>query len=222
MVKGFEQFQKVKIRRLTLLKELILGNKSSGNYTEYDVYGVPRYKGNATLWVDMIADLFGKRLSSTAGKVDYDWDENAINFQSGGSISNIADRVQGNQEINHNFKVGTSITFKPHIHWFQGALTKYVLTAKYRLQRNGQVKTTDWITIIMTANDSSDIWTYSSGVLNQITRFPDITINCGISDTIQWQMARTDSLGGDMLVYFFDLHGEIDSLGSEEEISKNV
>ena len=35
----------------------------------------------------MVGDLFGKRLSSTVGKVDYDWDNNAIKFQSGGSIS---------------------------------------------------------------------------------------------------------------------------------------
>ena len=33
-------------------------------------------------------------------------------------------------------------------------------------------------------------------------------------------MARTDSLGGTMLVYFLDLHGEVDSDGSDDEMHK--
>ncbi len=33
-------------------------------------------------------------------------------------------------------------------------------------------------------------------------------------------MARTDSESGDMLVYFMDMHGMVDSMGSDEEIAK--
>ena len=201
-----------------LVTPLKIGTAS--HYSQIDTDGTLTLTGDATAWKDMVADLFGKSLNSVSGKVSYDWDENALDFQSGGVITTAADRVQANLEINHEFKVGSSITFKPHIHWFQDAATKYVLTLKYRLQVNGSAKTATWTTITLTANDGDDVWTYTSGTLNQITRFPDITITCAISDTIQFQVARTDSLGGNMMVYFMDLHGEVDAFGSAAELVK--
>ena len=184
--------------------------------------GSLRYRGAATTWQDMITNLFGQRLNSVAGRVDYDWEENAVTFASGGAITTPADRVGGNQEVPHNILIGSSITFKPHVHWFQDAGTAYELTMRWRLQSNGTAKNTTWTTIVLTAGGAQDVFTYVSGVLNQITRFPDITIDCGLSDTIQFQMARTDSLGGSMSVYFMDMHGEVDSSGSNDEIAKEV
>ena len=61
----------------------------------------------------MVGDIFGRRLYSTSGGVDYDYDNNAIVFATGGSISDANDRVGGNFELNHDLKVGTNITFKP-------------------------------------------------------------------------------------------------------------
>jgi hypothetical protein len=206
------------------------------NHTEVSkTDGSVRLRGESTAWRDMIADLFGKRLNSTAGKVNYDYDENLIRFLSGGSISVAADRVGGNQEINHEFKVGSSIILRPHIHWFQPVIShspdvldtkEYELTARWRLARNGHgINLSDpWNTIVLTSNLTNNIFdaTYADGkdYLNQITRFPDIVIDCKISDTIQFQMARTDALGDEMLLYFFDLHGKIDSHGSEDEVYK--
>ena len=94
---------------------------------------------------------------------------------------------------------------------------------KYRLQRNGYEKEASWTTVTLTAGSSDDVFDFTGeadGTYNQLTRFPDITITCSISDTFQFQIARTDSLSGDMLVYFMDFHGEVDSFGSEEEIKK--
>lgn len=191
--------------------------------------GSVRLRGAGTMWKDMISDLFGKRLNSTSGKVDYEWDENAIKFQSGGSIATAADRVGGNSEINHEFKVGTGITFRPHMHWFQevvsGAVEAFVFTAQYRLQRNDAEKTASWTTITAEAGTADDIFDFTGevdGTYNQITRFDDIVITCSISDTIQFRVARTDSVTGDVLVYFFDMHGEVDAFGSELEVTKVV
>lgn len=182
--------------------------------------GTPRLRGNSTVYRDMVADLFGRQLSTTAGKVDYNHDENTLDFQSGGSITNANDRVGGNQEINHDMVVGNSVVFKPHIHWFQGSATACELTLRYRVQRNGQQKETSWTPITLTVG-SSEVYPYSSGTVVQISSFPTITTDCGISDTIQFQMARTDSLGGTMSVFFFDIHAGIDALGSDEETSKS-
>jgi hypothetical protein len=194
--------------------------------TEINGKGV-RYTGTSTVWKDMILDLFGRQLLSSAGTVDYDFDENVILFQANGNIATANDRCGGNQEINHEFKVGTSITFKPHIHWWQqvttGAVVAHVFTLRWRLQRNGYAKATSWTTITATAGTADDIYDFKSqtnGLYNQLTRFDDITITCGVSDTIQIQMTRSDANVGDIAVTFFDLHGEVDSDGSEEEISK--
>ena len=203
-----------------------IGDIAGGNYTDIRTDGTQRLVGSATAWKDIIGDLFGKRLSSTSGRVDYDFDENAIKFQNNGSISSSADRVGANLEINHELKVGSSIVFKPHIHWFQevssGSVTAFVLTMRYRLQRNNYAKTTAWTTVTCTAgtDDVFDFTGESDGTYNQLSRFPDITIDCGVSDTLQFQMTRTDSLSGDMYIYFMDMHAEIDSFGSDEEITK--
>jgi len=200
----------------------------SSNYSEVRTDGTQRLVGDATCWQDMVGDLFGKALASVLGKVDFDYDENALKFQSGGSITTTNDRVGSNLQINHNFKVGSSITFRPHVHWFQnvatGAVTPFVLTMRYRLQRNGQTKATAWTTVTCDVgaggDDIFDFTGESDGDYNQLSRFPDIVIDCNVSDTIQFQMARTDSESGDMLVYFMDMHGEVDSFGSDEEIAK--
>jgi len=276
------------------------------NHLEIDkVTGTPRLRGDATVWKDMIMGLFGRRLSSVVGKVDYDYDDNTIVFASGGVMGTAADRVGGNMEINHEMKVGDAKTFSPHIHWFQdmtnetsvadedyiapvvglsvvldhvpvdgtvvvqdaadsitydedvdysvdyvtGAVTNltltpaatfhidydyttaeagttpaFILSVRYRVQRSGQEKVTDWATITCEVgaggDDIFDLTSEYTGTYNQKSSFPDIEIDCGISDTIQIQLARTDTEEGDMSIYFFDLHGEVDSLGSETEYAK--
>ena len=212
------------VSKIPILK---IGDVAAGNYLDIRADGTTRKVGDATTWKDMVGDLFGKQLASLVGKVDYDFDENAVKFQSGGSISVLNDRVGANLQINHEFRVGSGITFKAHIHWFQeiisGAISHaFTLTMRWRLQRNGYAKATSWNTVTSTAgtDDIFDFTGEADGVYNQLSRFPDITVDCEVSDTIQFQMARTDSNGGDMLVYFMDMHGNVDSAGSDEEITK--
>ena len=78
-----------------------IGAIADGNYTKFYPDGTMRRVGNATSWKDMVMDVFSKKLNSNVGKVDYDWDNNSLKFQSGGLITDVKDRVQGNQEINH-------------------------------------------------------------------------------------------------------------------------
>ncbi len=202
------------------------GDESNGNYSEIGQDGVLRLHGGATVWQDMVMDISGRRLSSVSGTVDYDFDEVAISFSPDGDIADAGDRVCGNQQINHQFKVGAEVTFKPHIHWWQPVTTNavgdVVFTLQWRLQRNSFVKATSW-TAITAAAGTGDVWDHTAkadGDYNQITRFDNIVVACAISDTIQLRLTRTDSVSGAVLGYFFDLHGEIDSLGSEDEIVK--
>jgi len=201
----------------------------TSDYILFDKVKGKRYIGNTTVWKDMIMDIFGRRLTGIAGTVDYDFGENAMVFQPNGNINNANHRIGGNQEINHEFKIGASITFKPHLHWWQqvtsGVVKPVVFTLRYRHQKNGVGKTTSWTTITADAgsggDDAFDFTSEADGLYNQITHFNDITISCGVSDEIQIQMTRSDSETGDVSVKFFDIHGEVDSDGSEEEIYKS-
>ena len=298
---------KLKKRKMRAADAETLKLGSENDYLEVNKdSGTPRLRGNATVFRDMIMDLFGSKLLSQAGSVTYDYDENVIVFAKDGEITTANDRVGGNQEINHDFKVGEVITFHPHLHWFQaivnatsvvdedviapivglsvdldhipvdgtvvlqdvtdtttytedtdysidyvtGAITSltltpaatyhidydyitgvatvddFVMTLRYRVQRNGYEKVTAWTTIICeTGAGGDDIFDLSdkyTGTYNQISAFPDIDIECGISDTVQIQMTRTDSETPDMNVTFFDLHGQIDGLGSETEYTKRA
>ncbi len=203
-----------------IFSKLRIGTETG--YTEIDnTKGAnPRLRGTATVWRDMVGDLFGKALLSTTGKVDYNFDENYIVFQSGGSITNANDRTGGNIQINHEYKIGTNIVFKPHIHWKQSDTVARVLTMRYRLQRNGEAWTSSWTTVTLTLGGASDVFPYTSGTINQISHFPDMVLTCGVSDTIQMQVARTDALAGDLNVTFMDIHGEVDAMGSDDEIYK--
>ena len=213
------------------------GDFAGGDYISLNKTQGIRYHGDSTVFKDMIGDLFGKRLASVAGGVNYDYINNCLDFASGGSIADPNDRVQANIEINHEMLVGSGVEFFPHDHWFQEVVSHlpdvldsvaYELTIRWRLVRNGygvDLTTPVWNTVTIT-NGSDNVFDASNAegkeYMGQITRSSSsITVDCGISDTIQIQMARTDALGGTLKVFFFDIHGAVDSDGSDDEIYKS-
>jgi len=209
-----------------VLSTLKVGNVVGGDYSEFLADGTLRYRGDATVWKDMVSNLFGKRLFSTAGKVNYDYIENALVFAPSGVITDENDRVSGNQEINHEFKIGVNITYLPHLHWWQqvtsNTIKAVIFTLRYRVQTNGGAKTTAWTTITANAG-TDDIWDFTAlvdGLYNQITSFTPFAITCGLSDTIQFQMCRTDAQTGNVSATFFDFHAMVDSDGSDTPLTK--
>lgn len=209
-----------------LLPFLKVGNISGGNYSEFLADGTLRYRGDSTVWKDMVSSLFGKRLFSTSGKVNYDYQENTLIFSPSGLITDENDRVSGNQEINHEFKVGVNILMLAHVHWWQqvtiNTIKPIVFTLRYRLQRNGFAKETAWIPLTANAgaDDVYDFTAQPDGLYNQITKFTPFFITCGLSDTIQFQMCRTDAQTGNISATFFDIHALVDSDGSDTEFNK--
>lgn len=199
------------------------------NYLETSAQKGVRLYGTTSVWNDMLTDLIGRRLSSTTGKVDYVYDENSIKFQSGGSLTNTNNRVAANKQINHFFKVGVNQEFRPHIHWWQqvtsGTVAPIVFSLRWRIQNNGTLKTTAWTTITANAGTTQDVFDFTGeadGLYNQITNFDPIIVTCNISDILQIQLARTDSESGDIEAMNFDIHGQVDSQGSDEEYAKAV
>lgn len=210
--------------------------QSEYNTAEADK-GTKRGK-NYIYWNDVVNSLIGRRLTSTSGRVDYNYAENTITFQNNGTAGSINDAVIWNIEYNHemlqeNYDDGEGFTLspqvRPHIHWEQPADLPYEFTLRYRIQYNGQAKTTAWNELTLNAQTDS-VFTYVSGILNQISSFKNgsgenvILLNSGeaLSATIQFQMWRTDSESGDVEVTFVDCHAPNDRGGSEGEYSKEL
>ena len=192
------------------------GFGSGNNTTTFDTKGQMQHHGEATQWDDIVGDAFGRKLNSSTGKLDYDWSENNLKFQSGGDITKSADRLVWNVQKMHKVKTDSELRY--HIHFEKSDNTVRTFTLQYRIQGNGEEKTTSWTTLTTTTEPVNEVFPYSGGTLNQIVKFPPIDWSDVIlSSTVNFRLARTDSESGDVHVSFVDGHVEVDSDGSNEE-----
>lgn len=170
-------------------------------------------------WDDLANSLIGRRLTSNQGTVDYDYDENAIVFSSGGDITDLNDCVNWNIQKPHGARADS--TFNLHMHYEQDTATTREITVWYRIQDNSQAKTTAWTEIIVDTN-TNNVFPYTSGTINQIVRIQEIDWSAvNISSTVQFRMTRTDSNGGTLSATFVDGHVAYDQdRGSREEFVK--
>lgn len=195
-----------------------VGLGSGANRTKIEDDGTLTFEGDATVWDDLVGSLIGKTLSSVSGKVQYNWTENSITFNSGGSISVSNDIVNFSVQIPHASKTDSGIDI--HIHWEQTDSTAREFTIQHRVQNNGDAKTTSWTQNIV-STQADDKFTYTSGTLNQISDLVHIDMTgAGISAVVQFKIARTDAVAGDIEVTFVDVHVEKDTLGSRQEYVK--
>lgn len=126
--------------------------------------------------------------------------------------------IAGIAQMPHGWAEGTTI--KPHIHWYPVNTNAgdVLWRFEYEIISMGDVPAQDY-----TADDlvvSTDVGKYS------IDGFSDLTMTGRqVSDLIAWKVSR---IGGDALdtyagtahLYEFDIHYQIDSLGSEREFLK--
>ncbi len=213
------------LRNLPLrLSNLLVGAISDGNYTEFEADGTRVAKGDATTWKDELGPLTGRRLESPSSRIVYNLPEGSVTFKSNATL---ADYVIINLQINHDWEIGTNIDF--HIHWWQNQAAIPNWLIGYRWQVNGQAKTTAWTNYRWTTN----IFTYVSGTLNQITDFTIITPpgGAGISDILQIRLYRdtandstlftgVDPVATDVDGISSDAHKKINTDGSRQEYTK--
>lgn len=206
-------------RTSALVNPMKIGKVADGDYTEYETDGTPVQHGSATAWDDLVGSLIASRLDSVAGKLQYNYAENAITMQSGGDIDTQNDRLIFNYQKPHGAKADSKMML--HIHWEQIDATDREFTVEYRIQDNGQAKNTTWVRTVITADATSNVFLYTSGTINQITRLVDVDLaSHGISTTVQFRLARTDSIGGNIDATFVDTHVEYDMNGSRTEFTK--
>ena len=131
-------------------------------------------------WDDIAVSLIGRRLNSVIGTVDYNYTENSLTFSPSGGITDTNDTVVFNVQKPHRMQESGS--FKFHVHWeqdFDGVMSP-TFTYRYRIQANGELKTTSWTTVNVTSatdNEAFDRPTGTGEVVNQITKLGDIDLS---------------------------------------------
>lgn len=179
--------------------------------------GTLKFQGTSTVWDDLRTSLIGRRLASTAGTVNYDYAENAVVFSPNGTITDTNDTVVFNFQLPHAAIADGSL--KVHMHYEQDTATTRTFALRYRIQDNGEAKTTAWTTV--SASTGSSVFPYTGGTINNILPLATVDLTgIGISAVVQVQMTRTDSNTGDVNVTFIDGHFEMDQLGSDTEYTK--
>lgn len=210
-----------------LLFDLNLNTHVLGNGSEWVPVLVEPYAD--TFWLDMLGPLLGQRLDSAATRYSFNPYNGAIAYDNDSRYPE--EVVSMEVQIQHYYKEGTNA--KPHLHWKQQSANIPNWLFGWRLHKNGESDTvdSDYSNFTLTKLQSH-AFTYTSGVINQISAFPDIDLStAGISDllTIVFfrDTANTSTIftGADpsALVEYansVDMHIQVDMPGSRQEYIK--
>lgn len=126
-------------------------------------------------------------------------------------------------QLPHAYKLGTNI--RPHLHWQQMNSNSVVWKFDYKWFENGGLVPANFTTVTATGK----AFTYSAGNLLQIETFPELDGSSitGVSSILLLKIYREDDVdggagGGDALAFEFDIHYQVDSLGSTQEYTKQT
>lgn len=194
----------------------------STNITVFEPDGTMRFLGDATVWNDREFPMSGVRINAPGSKVNAS--EMEVLYSTNCPLT---DYAAVNIQMSHGAKMGSAIN--PHLHWVQQTSNFPNWIISYRWQYQGQPYSTTWT--FSTRNGNA--FTYSGSELNQITKFTDITPSSlqSLSDIVQFRVHRDSTNGSSMFAstdpyaqsaraVSFDVHYEIDTVGSRSEYSK--
>lgn len=200
-----------------------IGSSGGTNAVKIEADGTLTLAGDATVFRDEVTPLAGRtflgsRITDNAAEATLDFADNCVSA---------SDYVYFNVQLNHDRKLTSAI--EPHLHWLQASSNVPNWLVQYRWQRTGEAKVTSWTDAACT----TQVFTYTSGTIHQITDCTDISAPSGdgVSDIVQIRLSRdtgnvstlfagADPLTGDASAMSFDLHVEVDALGSSTEYTK--
>lgn len=159
------------------------------------------------VWDDIRVPVEQTKLGAL-NKPDYDYTNNGLLFPQNDATEIIYLLV----ELPHSYKLGTNIN--PHLHIVQTSADVPVFKMKYRWYKLG-----DAVPTFTTITTNSLQVTYTSGSIHQKINFPSIdgTSVTSLSSILDVQIYREDNVvAGDVLVKGFDLHYQIDTIGSRQ------
>jgi hypothetical protein len=182
-----------------------------------------------TYFDDLQYSLVGQKMESPSSHITYSTYRDYVSFNKTCDWND--DWVTMVIQMSHRWKLGSVVY--PHLHWVQTAAAMPNLLISYRWNINGGLNTYPaWTPIVHSAN----AYTWSTGALNQITKFGSITppTGAGLSDLLHIRIFRdvaneSTLFGGaevdvdvqdNAFASSFDIHFEIDQAGSDEEYVK--
>jgi len=185
-------------------------------------------------WDDLKFPMSGQGLDTTSGRHGINYYNGVVFFNSNARYTSNAvnEVVSMNCQLPHEWQEGSGI--RPHIHWLQQHATNIPnWLLGYIIKPKGQIVTLETDFTNMTfLTIQSNAFTYTSGVLEQISGFGEISMTgYTLSDNIHfclWRDAANDSTefsGVDpssLTEYIreFDVHYQSDGDGSRQEYTK--
>jgi len=188
-----------------IASQLNVGDIQGNSYFRIEEDGSIQMLGNASMWDDLRFPSTQTKLGSNL-KPDFDQTNVGLLFPQ----NDATEVVYVNVQMSHTYKIGTSIF--PHVHFVQSAATVPVFKMAYRWYDKGASAIAAFTTIATTGL----VFPYTSGSIHQVAVFPNIVPTVvGLSSMLDIKLYREDNVvTGDVLVKEFDIHYEIDSLGS--------
>jgi hypothetical protein len=195
----------------------------SSNYTNISSSGHQTMVGNARPWRDQLTDSLTIKVQGTG--ISTNASESTVEFATNADYN--TDYLYCNIQLNHDKDLTASIS--PHIHFFQAENNIPNFLLEYRWQKNLRAKTTAWTKL----KCNSLAVAYTSGTINNIAYSAAIAVPVGtaLSDIVQFRIYRdTTNDSGEFTgadpytaavgITAFDVHFQINSLGSDDEYTK--
>jgi len=193
-----------------------IGNPTGGNYLLVEADGTIQFVGDATVWEDLRFPVTAIDPAGTAAPPSRNTTTGLLEF-SAKAVNIIAIQAQ----IPHAWKLGSAIS--PHIHWAPSNTdtgdVRWDLA--YKIVPIGSVIPASW------TNDT--IWIAGSGTADEhmLSEFKDIDMSAvtGVSCMLLIKLSRNGSAAGDTFtgvaqLLEFDIHYQIDTIGSRSEYLK--
>ena len=196
------------------------------NRTVFDEDGTMEAQGDATTWEDLRFPLQGQRLDVAAGRVDYNYTDCTVDFQSNALYP--GDPICFICQQSHSKLLGSAIEL--HLHWLQNQNATPNWLIGYKWLNTGERYDTLTETLMPW---TSNAITYTANTISQLTEFGTITkpVDDTLSSILHIRLFRdttnvstlfagADPYIGDAQATEFDIHYIKDTMGSREEYVK--
>jgi hypothetical protein len=192
------------------------GLNNENNYLLIEEDGTPSLHGDATGWEDLRFPATQLRVNPTINKPVFDFVNVGYLFD-----SETTETLFMLAQMPHSWKEGSSI--EPHIHWQPSTTTigNVLWQLEYKWTNVNDVESGSW-QIISVLSPTSEIT-----LKHQISSFGLIPANDKkISSILTMKLSRiggdvSDSYNADTILKEFDIHYEIDMIGSRQPYIKN-
>ena len=188
---------------------------AGSNYSEFEADGTLLFAGNATVWEDMRAPATAINPPGVEG--DPDWDATNIGWLFDAAGIEILYIVF---QVPHSYKEGTDLY--PHVHW-QPTTTNtddvlWKIDYKWTNINATDAGSTTPVELLAAGNGTAlkhqmDSFTALSGTNKTISSILTIKLSRMGND-------EDDTYTGDALLKEFDIHYQIDTVGSRTELAK--